>query len=299
MSSIQAWIHAARLRTLPLAISGLIAGNLLALYYGTFNIWIAILSVLTALLLQILSNFANDYGDFVKGTDNLYRTGPVRTMQSGVINAKQMRFALGLFITVSFISGLSLIGVSLPGLSWKDGVFFLSLGLTSIAAAIFYTVGKNAYGYRGLGDLFVLLFFGPVAVSGSFYLQYKAIEPMIFLPAAAIGLFSAGVLNMNNLRDKENDAAFGKITIPVRLGLKGAIIYHYFLMLTGLGLAIVFQYFTTGVYTMLYLLPLLIIIPHLIRISIHPVPRILDQQLKVVVLITLLYTVCLGLALFL
>lgn len=291
-----AWIHAARLRTLPLAICGLVVGNMLALHYGRFDALILGLSVSTALLLQILSNFANDYGDFIKGTDNVHRTGPVRTLQSGAINARQMRRALAIFSLLSFMSGLALLWVSLPGLNWKDGLFFLLLGLASIAAAIFYTVGKNAYGYRGLGDVFVFVFFGWVAVTGSFYLQFKSMEPLVLLPATAIGLFAAGVLNMNNLRDIENDKAYGKITLPVRMGMKGAIAYHYFLIIGGSVAAIFFQYYVFGAYQMLLLSPLFVVIPHLIRISIRPIPRMFDQQLKMVVLITLMYTIGLSLS---
>jgi 1,4-dihydroxy-2-naphthoate octaprenyltransferase len=175
-------------------------------------------------------------------------------------------------------------------------MFFLVLGLLSIAAAIFYTMGKNAYGYRGLGDVFVFMFFGIIAVTGSFYLQYKILKWQVFLPAMAIGLFSTGVLNMNNMRDVENDRGSGKITLAVRLGKTGSIIYHTILMLGGVASAVTFQFMELASEKWIFLLPLLLIIPHLLVVISYKNPSVLDKQLKVLVLITLLYTVGLTLS---
>lgn len=290
-SKVYAWLHAARLRTLPLALSGIIAGNMLAHYYGKMDPLIFVLSLLTALWLQILSNLANDYGDFTKGTDNNARIGPTRAMQSGKISISSMKIALAVCTLLALSSGIPLILLGTRDLDWVTVLFFLGLGLLSIAAAIFYTVGKNAYGYRGLGDVFVFLFFGIIAVTGSFYLQFKTLVWQVFLPATAIGLFSTGVLNMNNMRDVENDRASGKITLAVRLGKKGAIIYHVFLMLTGALAAMFFHAMVLSANDWIYLLPFLVlIIPHLVVVISHKNPAALDKQLKVVVLITMLYT---------
>lgn len=295
--SLSAWLHAVRLRTLPLAICGIVSGNMLARFYGRFDPAILVLSLLTALWLQILSNLANDYGDFTKGTDNEARIGPTRAMQSGKISVRNMKIGLLICVLLSLSSGIPLIILSTRNLNWFTGLFFLFLGVLSIAAAIFYTVGKNAYGYRGLGDVFVFLFFGIIAVTGSFYLQYKTLEWPVFLPAVAIGLFSTGVLNMNNMRDIENDRASGKITLAVRLGKTGSIIYHTLLMLGAAASAAVFQYVVFTSENWFFLLPLLLIIPHLMVVARNKKPASLDKQLKVVVLITLLYTTGLTLCL--
>jgi 1,4-dihydroxy-2-naphthoate octaprenyltransferase len=294
--STSAWLHAARLRTLPLAVSGIVAGNMLARFYGKFDPVILLLSLLTALWLQILSNLANDYGDYTKGTDNDARIGPTRALQSGKISPQQMKTALIICTLLALGSGIPLVILGTRNLDWFTGLFFLLLGLLSIAAAIFYTVGKNAYGYRGLGDVFVFLFFGIIAVTGSFYLQYKTLEWPVFLPAVAIGFFSTGVLNMNNMRDVENDRASGKITLAVRLGKTGSIVYHHLLMLSGAASAAAFQFMEFTSEKWMFLLPLLLIIPHLLVVVSHKNPTVLDKQLKVVVLITLFYTAGLTLS---
>ena len=297
-AKVSAWLHAARLRTLPLAVSGIVAGNMLARYYGKFDPWIFALSLLTALWLQILSNLANDYGDFAKGTDNDARIGPARAMQSGKISVPSMKIGLLICTILALSSGIPLVWLGTRDLDLFAGLFFLGLGILSIAAAIFYTVGKNAYGYRGLGDVFVFLFFGIIAVCGSFYLQYKTLLWQVFIPATAIGLFCTGVLNMNNMRDVENDLASGKITLAVRLGKKGAILYHIYLLLTGFIAALFFHVKVLSTNNWIYLLPLfLIIISHLIVVIKHKNPAELDIQLKVVVLITLLYTLVLVISL--
>lgn len=298
-TTLSAWIHAARPRTLPLAISGIVSGNMLARFYGRFDPVILVLSLLTALWLQILSNLANDYGDFIKGTDNQNRIGPTRALQSGKISVNYMKIALLVCVLLSLSTGIPLIIIGTQNLNWLTGLFFFFLGILSIAAAIFYTIGKNAYGYRGLGDVFVFLFFGFIAVKGSFYLQYKTLEWPVFLPAIAIGLFSTGVLNINNMRDRENDRATGKITLAVRIGKTGSIIYQNLLMLGGAASAVAFQILVLNWEKWIFLLPLLLIIPHLIVVARHKNPASLDKQLKVVVLITLFYTAGLTLSLIL
>lgn len=220
------WIAAFRLRTLPLALSSIIFGTALALKVNKFDWWIFGFCIITTVLLQTLSNLANDYGDFVKGTDNDDRVGPKRALQSGVINVQQMKRAVIIFSLLSFISGISLLFISF-GLEKLIYTFsFLGLGLAAIWAAIGYTAGKNAYGYKALGDVFVFIFFGLVGVLGSCFLFTETLELIDILPASACGLFAVGVLNLNNTRDIENDRASGKTTIPVLIGVKWAKIYQ-------------------------------------------------------------------------
>lgn len=237
---ITPWIKAFRLRTLPLALSSIIMGCFLAASEN-FNSWIAGLAILTTILLQVLSNLANDYGDFSKGTDNKERVGPERALQSGDITAKQMKLALILFSFLSLISGSFLIFEGTKNASTESMFIFYGLGFSAIAAAILYTVGKKAYGYSGLGDIFVFLYFGLLGVCGTYWLHAHALPLTILLPAAAIGLLSTGVLNLNNMRDHVNDAACGKNTIPVQLGIIKAKKYHAFLILTPLVLSLIYS----------------------------------------------------------
>lgn len=229
------WIQAARLRTLPLAACGMLTGISLAHFaYPESSVLTIVLLFSTAVLLQILSNFANDYGDFTKGTDNAARIGPERALQSGSIKAPQMKRALYITGVITFISGTALILTSLAMEFIWYILGFLLLGIASIAAAIRYTVGKSAYGYRGLGDIFVFIFFGWVSVLGSYFLLTGAIQWNLLLPASAIGLFSAGVLHMNNMRDVENDTASGKKTWATHLTLSQGKLHQTLLITTGM-----------------------------------------------------------------
>lgn len=230
-----------RLRTLPLALSSVLAGISTAHLFYSINTTVAWLCISTAVTLQILSNFANDYGDFVKGTDNDSRVGNMRALQSGVINASQMRVAIMIMVVLSLISGIALLYNGTEGHFNVTFVIFLLIGLTAIAAAIKYTIGKRAYGYSGLGDVAVFIFFGPVAVIGTFLLttgfSYDTAHNWpVLLPALGLGLLSTAVLNTNNIRDIENDERSGKYTIPVKVGVNNARIYHTFLIVAGLGL---------------------------------------------------------------
>ena len=222
--NIKAWIQAFRLRTLPLALSSILMGIIVSYIHDSFLLQVSIWAVITTLLLQILSNLANDYGDASKGTDNENRLGPERTVQSGKISPKSMKNAIIIFSFLSLISGLYLIWLS--NIDFIKALLFLLLGVLAIAAAIKYTVGKRAYGYSGLGDLFVFIFFGPVAVLGSFYLNSGYISYDVIFPAITVGLLSTAVLNLNNMRDLDNDKKSGKNTIVVKLGIKRAKLYH-------------------------------------------------------------------------
>ena len=292
-----AWIKAARLRTLPLAMCGILIGSLLAYHFGTFQLYVMVLCLLTAFFLQVLSNFANDYGDFKKGTDNENRIGPARTLQEGLITEQQMKKALIITSLLAFISGIALIAVSLQHAGLKSMLFFLGLGIASILAAIFYTVGKKAYGYSGLGDIFVFIFFGPVAVLGTYFLHQSRIDLPVVLPAICLGALSAGVLHMNNMRDIINDKASGKITIAVRLGLARGKKYHLILMIFAVLAAGWFQmnYLENHVYG---LIPLLLLVPHLYMVLKTKEHQAFDRQLKIVVMISVLYTTSLGLVIF-
>jgi len=231
--NIQAWLHAFRLRTLPLALSCIGMAGFLAASINKFDLPIFLLCCITTIFLQVLSNLANDYGDSIHGADHAERQGPSRAVQSGAISLAHMSFAVIVFSLLSLVSGIGLLLVSF-GTNWKSIIFFFGLGLLSILAAIGYTVGKKPYGYIGLGDISVLIFFGLVGVMGSFYLFVHQISWQEVLPALSCGLFSIAVLNVNNIRDIDSDRMAGKYSIPVRIGKKKATVYHWMLLSGGL-----------------------------------------------------------------
>ncbi len=233
-NSLRIWFDAARPKTLPLALVSIFTGSALAFSSGHFSLPIALLALLTATLLQILSNLANDYGDAVKGTDNEKRLGPMRAIQSGEVSLADMKRAIVINIALTIIAGLALVFYALDSL--ESILAFIGLGVLAMMAAIAYTVGNKPYGYVGLGDLSVFLFFGLLGVSGTYFLHTGHIEWSLFLPSLGCGLMAVAVLNVNNMRDIENDAECGKRTVPVRLGQQRAKTYH-FLLLTGAVLA--------------------------------------------------------------
>ncbi|WP_167386738.1 1,4-dihydroxy-2-naphthoate polyprenyltransferase [Aeromonas cavernicola] len=233
------WLLAARLRTLPLACSSILLGTGLAASRGAFDGTIMALSLLTAILLQILSNLANDYGDAVSGADNGARIGPQRAVVSGLISKQQMCVAMALTALAAVASGLLLLGYAFGG-QWLQILAFVALGGAAIVAAVTYTVGQTPYGYRGFGDISVFLFFGLLGVLGSYYLFTHALAWDLLLPATACGLLATAVLNINNVRDIETDAASGKITLAVRFGRRRAIAYHWVLLGTALLVTIIF-----------------------------------------------------------
>lgn len=232
MNNVSIWISAMRLRTLPLAAASVILSAGIAAQAGIFDPIIFLLTLFTALLLQILSNFANDYGDAISGADNETRVGPLRAMQSGEISALCMKRVIifTTFLTVCSGSLLLLIALGNDLSSW---LLFLSLGALALVAAITYTMGKVPYGYRAMGDLAVFIFFGLVGVIGSYYLYQLTFNYSLILPAASIGVLSVAVLNINNIRDIYSDKLANKVTLVVLLGRKKAFLYHLLLLSSG------------------------------------------------------------------
>jgi len=299
------WIEAARLRTLPLSVSGIIVGSIYALSHPTAEIitptevfsWkIFGFAILTTLGLQVLSNFANDYGDGVKGTDNADRVGPQRAIQSGVISPAAMKKAIIITSILTLLSALILIYFAFGETNFIYSIIFLVLGITAIASAIRYTVGNSAYGYKGFGDIFVFVFFGLVSTLGVNFLFSKEIDPLLILPAIAIGLLSVGVLNLNNMRDEASDRKSGKNTIVVQIGGHQAKIYHYTLIITAMILVIVFAVLSNYRFDQyLFLLAYIPLIRHLLTVNRNKEPRLLDPELKKLALSTFLLSILLTL----
>ena len=298
MATAKSWINAARPRTLPLALSGIIMGCGLAWSVGSIHILVSALAIITATLIQIFSNFANDYGDSQRGTDNQFRLGPTRTMQSGEISKKEMVKGMSVVGGLSLIFGIGLVYFGTWHHSKTIFFIFIAFGILSLLAAYFYTAGRKSYGYIGLGDLFVFLFFGLLPVAGVFYLNANYLPESVFLPAITMGLFSTGVLNLNNMRDIENDRNSGKITLPVRMGQQKSRIYHIVMILGGWICAIIFivsQY--KSLWQLLFLITLPIFIRDLIIITQTKNDKELDPFLKHLALSTLAFTLlfCTGL----
>lgn len=295
MNKIKPWLSAMRLRTLPLSVSGIIIGTCLAAYNGRFNIYVFILAVLTTVSLQILSNLANDYGDGIKGTDNKDRVGPERAIQSGEITPDEMFEAIKKNILVVIALTISLVYVAFGHTYFLYGLLIIFLGGLSIYAAINYTMGDSPYGYRALGDVFVFIFFGFVSVLGTYLLNIKDIDHIVFLPAITLGLLSVAVLNLNNMRDLEADEKVEKITMAVKLGKKKSKNYHYFLIIGAMFCATLFSVlYYVEPYNFLFLISFIPLIIHLKNINKAVTPSDFDSQLKVIALTTFLFSILLG-----
>lgn len=294
------WVEAARVRTLPLSVSGILVGSFAAMSQGFFNWNIVILALSTTIGLQVLSNFANDYGDGVKGTDNDDRVGPKRAIQSGTISPGTMRYAIFVTAFLTLVSAMLLIYASFKGKYFLYTIIFFVLGILAIASAIRYTVGKNPYGYRGYGDIFVFIFFGQVSTFGIYFMFLKEIDWLLFLPATAVGFLSVGVLNLNNMRDEASDAKSGKNTLVVKNGGAWAKKYHYFLIVSAMVLLLVFAYVNDmrdGVFhpdQYLFLVFYIPLIGHLKRVYNNTQPRLLDPELKKLALSTFFICVTLS-----
>jgi 1,4-dihydroxy-2-naphthoate octaprenyltransferase len=307
-AGFSAWIEAFRLRTLPLALSAILLGSLLAAGAGTHRWVVTALAVLTTIFLQVLSNLANDYGDGVKGTDD-DRIGPARAVQSGVISPAVMRRGMFICAALALVSGVMLVlyaflitpvgvetasGLQASADPWSGVVAFLILGGTALAAAVLYTVGRFAYGYYGLGDLFVFLFFGWTGVGGTWYLHTLQWDPWILLPASAVGLLSAGVLNLNNLRDRATDSRAGKHTLVVRIGEGNARIYHSLLLGGAVVLGVAYALHDwSGPWQLAFLLTVPLLAANIYAVWTLKAAQ-LDPQLRKLAFATLLFSLSFG-----
>ncbi|WP_299012448.1 1,4-dihydroxy-2-naphthoate octaprenyltransferase [uncultured Polaribacter sp.] len=299
---VKSYIKAARLRTLPLSISGIIVGSYLGVAFlnsislGSVKITVWLtpifwLSILTTIGFQVLSNFANDYGDGIKGSDK-NRTGEARMVSSGAISPKQMKTAMIITALVTLIIALFLIYVAFGSNNFGFSVLFFGLGVASIVAAIKYTVGNSAYGYSGFGDIFVFLFFGLLSVVGSYFLYTKNVNVQVFLPAVAVGLLSTAVLNLNNLRDREEDAKNNKNTLVVKLGFSKAKKYHYFLIIGALISALIYTVLNfKSIYQFVFLIAFIPLLKNIVNVAKNKIPAALDGELKKVALSTFLFAI--------
>lgn len=293
------WIQAARLRTLPLSISGILVGSFYAkaCHPEQFSWLVFVLAFLTTVAFQVLSNFANDYGDGVKGTD-ANRVGEKRLVASGEISSVQMKKAVIINAFVALALSILLIYFSFGSKNFIFSIVFLLLGLSSIIAAIKYTVGKNAYGYSGFGDVFVFVFFGLVAVLGSSFLHSKAFDTLLILPACAIGMLSSAVLNLNNMRDENSDKIVGKNTLVVKIGGAKAKLYHYFLIIGAMLLVVTFAVLSNfKIEQYVFAVAYFPLINHLKTVYKCQDNRSLDPQLKTLAISTFLLSLILSLAL--
>ena len=310
---IKNYIKAARLRTLPLSVSGIIVGAFLANFYvptsktgllglinfhvptGEKNYLIFWLAILTTIGFQVLSNFANDYGDGIKGTDD-DRKGEARMVGSGAISPKQMKNAMMITGALTLVIALLLIYVSFGSENFLYSILFFGLGVASIVAAIKYTVGKSAYGYSGFGDVFVFVFFGLLAVVGTYFLYAKQLNFTIFLPAFSVGLLSTAVLNLNNMRDRTSDAKVGKNTLVVKIGADFAKYYHYYLIGSSFLFTLLFTVIRfQSAYQFLFLLSYIPLAKHLLFVANNKEEELLDGELKKVALSTFLFAILFGL----
>jgi 1,4-dihydroxy-2-naphthoate octaprenyltransferase len=277
MTKFEAWIEAMRLRTLPLSVSGIIVGSGMAALLEKWNPLIFGLAILTTIGFQVLSNLANDLGDGQKGTDNKNRVGPKRAIQSGTISVKEMKTGIVICTLISLVSAAFLIFVSAPNLTQELLLFYAVLAILCVIAAVTYTVGKNAYGYRGLGDLMVFIFFGLVSVLGVFSLYGLTFEWLVLFPALSVGFWSVAVLNLNNLRDHENDALSGKTTMVVKMGFQIGKNYHAFLIISGViswaFSVFIFSYLTFNFFLLIALIPAFGLIVHLQRVYQIKIPK--------------------------
>lgn len=308
MTKLKTWVHAFRLRTLPLSFSGIILGSFIAYSHSLFDSCIFGFAMLTTVLFQVLSNLANDLGDTLKGADNMERVGPERAVQSGKITVNEMKRAVGIFGLLSFCSASVLIYLSSSGKPSAFWIIYGGLAALCILAAITYTIGKKAYGYLGLGDFFVFIFFGLVSVIGVYYLyvpgvvlEQGTIYWELLLPASIIGFLSAAVLNLNNMRDRVNDQKVGKKTLVVKIGGDVAKLYHSVLVLAAI-LCMFFyvkNYYPSNKWMYLLAVPGLVLILHLRKVMGIRYEKDFDPELKKVALSAFSASILFALAVYL
>lgn len=301
MASFKSWVSALRPRTLFLAVAATVCGNGIAYSTGKFSPLVCTLTILTATLLQLMSNMANDLGDFQHGTDITgHRAGPTRTVQSGAITPKEMRTGIAVAMILSMVAGAFLIYEALQFINAAYIILFFVLGASSIWAALKYTAGNNPYGYRGLGDIFSFLFFGPVAIVGTYFLHIHTMAFQPWLPAVGIGLFTAAVLNINNMRDMENDLISGKMTLAIKLGKSGSKLYHAVLTFGGIiCFALYSILYLNHLYQYLYLTVCILFIKILLEIYKTKDNKKLDPYLKqtsiATFILSLAFVICINL----
>ncbi|MFQ5709213.1 MAG: 1,4-dihydroxy-2-naphthoate polyprenyltransferase, partial [bacterium] len=284
---IKSWLDALRLRTLPLALASISLGSFLAATEHAFQWRVALLCLTTAVLLQILSNLANDYGDTLHGADSQHRQGPKRATQTGRISKGAMQAAIVFFAALTLFVGYQLIK--------QESLFFYAAGLAAMLAALAYTVGPNPYGYKGMGDPFVFVFFGIVGVFGSYFLQTHHLNLQVLWPAVSCGLFCVAVLNINNIRDMHSDKMAGKNTIPVRLGATRARVYHWALMAGGFAAAVIYTLLNfNSPWQFLYLLVTPLLVLNGLAISAKTNPAHLDPYLRQMAVSTLFFSLTFG-----
>jgi len=297
MNFLNIWIASFRLRTLPLALSSIFLGSILATAQGEFSSHVLIWASITTILLQVLSNLSNDYGDSVSGIDNQNRVGPTRMVQGGFIPARKMKVAMIICGFLAFVSGIILLWTA-PVDRMLSITFFI-VGLVAIAAAVKYTVGKNPFGYKGMGDIAVFLFFGIIGVVGTWMLHGNSLTLLLLLPAFTIGFFSSGVMNLNNIRDIDSDSVAGKRTIATMLGRRGATLYHLGLITAGWASFLIYLLLVNG---WLVYWPSLITVPffvrHLLVTFRYENPRQLDNELRNLALTTFGFVILCGLLIF-
>jgi len=280
MKQLKVWLKAVRLRTLPLSVSGILIGNSLCFQHTEFSVTLFVLMLFTAISFQIISNFANDYGDGVKGTDNENRLGPKRVLQQGLLSREILKKGIVIISLISLLLAFVLIFLAFGFNSWNYILIFIGLSFASVWAAIFYTVGNKAYGYYGFGDLFVFLFFGGVSVLGAYFVQLKTFSYPAILLSLMVGFLSVGVLNLNNMRDIDNDAFVGKRTLVVIMGAAIAKKYHLFLLIVSVSILV---YVFSSVSIRFFWIPYLAIIPlivHFISVLKNSEPKFFDPELK-------------------
>ncbi|MDI9356086.1 MAG: 1,4-dihydroxy-2-naphthoate octaprenyltransferase [Chitinophagaceae bacterium] len=291
LSKVTHWINAIRIRTLSLSLASILFATIIASKQTPINWNIFSLTLITAFLLQILSNLANDYGDSIHGADNNNRKGPTRSVQKGTISPHQMKIAIYIITILSLLTGITLLLHTFA--HNKTLLFvFLSIGILSIIAAIAYTNGKKPYGYKGLGDIFVFLFFGIIAVEGSFIIFTSKFNPQILLPAITMGTFATGVLNINNIRDIQSDKIAGKRSIPVRIGKTNAILYQWTLIIIGITTTTIYTYINNYQPSHLLASPLFIAITILLHK--HTEAHKIDSLLKAMAISSLLFVILFG-----
>lgn len=292
MTKLKAWVSAARLRTLPLSISGIITAAAAAAHIDQYTSIIFWLAIATTLGFQVLSNFANDYGDGVKGTDNDDRVGPARALQSGLLTERELKRGMIFTAIITLLLASMLIFVAFGNNNFVLSLLFFNLGIAAIIAAVKYTVGKSAYGYRAMGDVFVFIFFGLVGVLGCYFLFTQTVTDYILLPAITIGLLSVAVLNLNNMRDRLTDVKVNKNTLAVILGESKVKSYHTALILGGFTSAVVYFFLQSkGLYSFLPLIAFIPLFMNIIKVYKTDIPKNLDPELKKVALSTFLFSI--------